>query len=176
MGLPYVNATAAIEGQKNNWPSSRVVSGFWLHYWQVGPKVWPHLENPHQATRPAPGHQARTRPAAMRRLFPLFFLAMIQFSSVNKACDFLTLKTQKTWEAKYEILHGKRFYFVYRCDVMPFHTIHRTLICRGEKDQILQKLARVANSPILPELPQKTLYRQAVSGSVVVWDEPTENF
>ena len=112
----------------------------------------------------------------MRRLFPLFFLAMIQFSSVNKACDFLTLKTQKTWEAKYEILHGKRFYFVYRCDVMPFHTIHRTLICRGEKDQILQKLARVANSPILPELPQKTLYRQAVSGSVVVWDEPTENF
>ena len=112
----------------------------------------------------------------MRQIFPYFFLAMIQFSSVNKACDFLTLKTQTRWEAKFEILHGKRFYFVYRCDVMPFHTIHRTLICRGDKEQILQKLARVAHSPILPTLPTKTLYRQTVSGSVVVWDEPTENF
>ena len=170
MGLPYVNATAAIEGQKNNWPSSRVVSGFWLHYWQVGPKVWPHLENPHQATRPAPG------PQRCGKFSPYSFLAMIQFSSVNKACDFLTLKTQTRWEAKFEILHGKRFYFVYRCDVMPFNTFHRTLICRGDKEGILQKLARVANSPILPTLPTKTLYRQTVSGSVVVWDEPTENF
>jgi hypothetical protein len=105
-----------------------------------------------------------------------FFLAMIEFSTVNKACDFLTLKTKKTWEAKFEILHGKRFYFVYRCDAMPFHTLHRTLICRGDKEQILQKLARVANSPILPTLPTKTLYRQTVSGSVIQWDEPGENF
>jgi hypothetical protein len=101
---------------------------------------------------------------------------MIQFSTVNKACDFLTLKTKTTWEAKFEILHGKRFYFVWRHDSMPFNTLHRTLICRGDKEQILQKLARVANSPILPILPTKTLYRQTVSGSVIQWDEPGENF
>ena len=112
----------------------------------------------------------------MRPIFPLFFLAMIRFSSVNKACNFLTLKTQTRWEAKFEILHGKRFYFVWRADLMPFNNYHRTLICRGDKEQVLQKLARVANSPILPVLPQKTLYRQTVSGAVVVWDEPTENF
>ena len=101
---------------------------------------------------------------------------MIQFSSVNKACDFLTLKTKTTWEAKFEILHGKRFYFIWRADLMPFNNYHRTLICRGDKEQILQKLSRVANSPILPTLPAKTLYRQTVSGSVIQWDEPTENF
>jgi hypothetical protein len=105
-----------------------------------------------------------------------FFLAMIEFSTVDKACDFLTLKTKKTWEAKFEILHGKRFYFVWRHDLMPFDTFHRTLICRGDKEQILQKLARVANSPILPILPTKTFYRQTVSGSVIQWDEPGENF
>jgi hypothetical protein len=59
---------------------------------------------------------------------------------------------------------------------MPFNTLHRTLICRGDKEQILQKLARVANSPILPILPTKTFYRQTVSGSVIQWDEPGENF
>ena len=112
----------------------------------------------------------------MRQIFPLFFLAMIQFSSVNKACDFLTLKTKKTWYAKFEILHGKRFYFIWRADLMPFNHYHRTLICRGDKEQILQKLAKFANSPILPTLPTKALYRQTVSGSVVVWDEPGENF
>ena len=112
----------------------------------------------------------------MRQVSPYFFLAMIEFSTVKKACDFLTLKTQTRWEAKYEILHGKRFYFVYRCDAMPFNTFHRTLICRGDKEQILQKLARVANSPILPILPAKTRYRQTVAGHLVAWDEPGENF
>lgn len=130
--------------------------------------------------RPLPGlSQAFPRPLPGRSdaaKCSLFFLAMIEFSSVNKACDFLTLKTKKTWEAKYEILHGQRFYFIYRCDPMPFHTLHRTLICRGDKEQILQKLARVANSPILPQLPTKTFYRQTVSGSVIQWDEPGENF
>ena len=102
---------------------------------------------------------------------------MVQFSSVNKACDFLTLKTKTTWEAKFEILHGKRFYFIWRADLMPFNNYHRTLICRGDKEQILQKLSRVANSPILPVLPVKsTLYRQTVAGHVVAWDEPGENF
>ena len=101
---------------------------------------------------------------------------MIQFSSVNKACDFLTLKTKTTWEAKFEILHGKRFYFIWRADLMPFHTFHRTLICRGDKEQILQKLAKIANSPILPVLPTKTRFRQTVAGHLVAWDEPGENF
>ena len=141
------------------------------------PTASTHLENqltrppgPHQATRPAPG------PQRCGKFSPYSFLAMIQFSTINKACDFLTLKTQTRWEAKFEILHGKRFYFVYRCDAMPFNTFHRTLICRGDKEQVLQKLAKIANSPILPVLPTKIRFRQTVSGSVVVWDEPTENF
>jgi hypothetical protein len=112
----------------------------------------------------------------MRQNVPLFFSLMIQFSTVNKACDFLTVKTQTTWEAKFEMLHGKRFYFIWRHDSMPFNILHRTLICRGDKEQILQKLARVANSPILPQLPTKAIYRQTVSGNVIAWDEPGENF
>ena len=112
----------------------------------------------------------------MRQKCSLFFLAMIQFSSVNKACNFLTLKNQTRWEAKFEILHGKRFYFVWTWHELPFNTFQRTLICRGDKEQILQKLTRLANTPILPVLPQKTLYRQTVSGNVIQWDEPGENF
>jgi hypothetical protein len=151
---------------------------FWRHHWQVEPKDSTHLDNltpglSQASPRPLPG---LSQAAAMRQNVLYFFLAMIKFSSVNKACDFLTLKTNKRWEAKFEILHGKRFYFVYRCDSMPFHTVHRTLICRGNKEQILQKLARVANSPILPQLPTKTFYRRTVSGSVIQWDEPGENF
>ena len=101
---------------------------------------------------------------------------MNQFSSVNKACNFLTLKNQTRWEAKFEILHGKRFYFVWMWHELPFNTFQRTLICRGDKEQILQKLTRLANTPILPVLPQKTVYRQTVSGNVIQWDEPGENF
>ena len=56
---------------------------------------------PHQArTRPPGPHQARSDAAIVL----YFFLAMIEFFTVNKVCDFLTLKTKKTWEAKYEIL------------------------------------------------------------------------
>ena len=180
MGLPYVNATAAMGGHLITVHLGGALAVFGGIISPSPPTASTHLENlhqartrppgPHQATRPAPG------PQRCGKFSPYFFLAMIQFSSVNKACDFLTLKTKNTWYAKFEILHGKRFYFIWRADLMPFNHYHRTLICRGDKEQILQKLAKIANSPILPTLPTKALYRQTVSGSVVVWDEPTENF
>jgi len=76
---------------------------------------------------------------------------VFQFSSVQKACNFLTVNNKTVFECKYEILHGKRFYFVWRADLMPFNNYHRTLVCRGNKEQILAKLQRLANAPKLPD-------------------------
>lgn len=75
---------------------------------------------------------------------------MHQFSTVKKACDFLIAKTGQFWQAKYEILHGERFYFVWRADQLPFGQFQNTLICRGNKSQVLAKLQQLANAPQLP--------------------------
>jgi fibrillarin-like rRNA methylase len=76
---------------------------------------------------------------------------MFQFSTVKKACDFLTVNNKTIFDCKFEMLHGKRFYFVWRADLMPFNNYHRTLVCRGNKEQILAKLERLANAPKLPD-------------------------
>jgi hypothetical protein len=75
---------------------------------------------------------------------------MYKFSTVKKACDFLSHKTQKRWDSKFEIVNGKRFYFVWRADFLPLNQCHWGLVCRGDKEQILAKLERFANSPVLP--------------------------
>jgi len=75
---------------------------------------------------------------------------MYKFSTVKKACDFLSYKTQKRWDSKFEIVNGKRFYFVWRADFLPLNQCHWGLVCRGNKEQILAKLERLANSPELP--------------------------
>ena len=75
---------------------------------------------------------------------------MYQFSTVKKACDFLSLKHGAFYSFKFEMLHGKRFYFVWRADLLPFNQRQNTLICRGNKEQILAKLECIANAPQLP--------------------------
>lgn len=49
------------------------------------------------------------------------------------------------------MLHGQRFYFVWRADLLPFNQRQNTLICRGGKNQILAELERIANAPQLPK-------------------------
>lgn len=65
---------------------------------------------------------------------------MKRFSTVKQACNFLELSTQKRWASKYEILHGKRFYFIWRADSLPFDQQQWTLVCRGDKETVLRKL------------------------------------
>jgi hypothetical protein len=86
----------------------------------------------------------------MRQMLTLFFLTMHTFSTVKKACDFLVNKTGKHWEARYEMLHGERFYFVWRAIELPFHQRQLSLVCRGNKKEVLAKLEKIANAPILP--------------------------
>lgn len=75
---------------------------------------------------------------------------MYQFSTVKKACDFLVNKTGKHWEAKYYMYDGERFYFVWHAIELPFNQRQNSLVCRGNKKQVLAKLEKIANSPVLP--------------------------
>lgn len=75
---------------------------------------------------------------------------MYKFSTVKNACIFLENKTQKRWSFKFEMLHGKRFYFVWHSVDLPHDQWHWSLVCRGDKEAILAKLERLANSPVLP--------------------------
>jgi hypothetical protein len=75
---------------------------------------------------------------------------MFQFSTVKKACAFLSMKNGQSYTFKYEMLHGQRFYFVWRADSLPFNQRQNTLICRGDKKEVLAKLERIANAPELP--------------------------
>ena len=86
----------------------------------------------------------------MRQNVPLFFLAMVEFSTVKKACDFIAFKVNAPCTFKYEILHGKRFYFVWQAYAMPFNQIGWQLICRGDKEQVLNRMQKMANQPELP--------------------------
>lgn len=75
---------------------------------------------------------------------------MHTFSTVKKACDFLTQATNKRWEMKYEILHGKRFYFVWHEIELPFNQKQFAIYCRGDKNTVLAKMQTLANGPHLP--------------------------
>jgi hypothetical protein len=75
---------------------------------------------------------------------------MHSFSTVKKACEFLTFSTQKRWEAKYELLHGKRFYFVWHTVELPYNQRQFCLYCRGDKSTVIRKLENLANGPHLP--------------------------
>jgi hypothetical protein len=75
---------------------------------------------------------------------------MHSFSTVKKACEFLTFSTRKRWEAKYELLHGKRFYFVWHTVELPYNQHQRCLYCRGDKFTVIRKLENLANGPHLP--------------------------
>ncbi len=70
---------------------------------------------------------------------------MPKFSTIKQACDFLSQVTNKRWEAKYEILHGKRFYFVWREIELPFNQKQLELYCRGHKETVLTKMQATAN-------------------------------
>lgn len=61
------------------------------------------------------------------------------------------MKNGQSYTFKYEMLHGKRFYFVWRADLLPFNQRQNTLICRGGKNQIIAELERIANAPQLPK-------------------------
>jgi hypothetical protein len=75
---------------------------------------------------------------------------MHTFSTVKKACDFLTQATNKRWAMKYEILHGQRFYFIWHEIELPFNQKQLTLYCRGDKNTVLAKMQTLANGPHLP--------------------------
>jgi hypothetical protein len=75
---------------------------------------------------------------------------MHQFSTVKKACDYLTRATSKHWETRYEMLHGQRFYFVWHSVELPFNQRQLSLFCRGDKQTVLRKLENLANGPQLP--------------------------
>lgn len=75
---------------------------------------------------------------------------MHQFSTVKKACEYLTIATKTHWECKYELLHGKRFYFVWHSEILPFDQRQLFLYCRGDKNAVLKKLENLANGPHLP--------------------------
>lgn len=76
---------------------------------------------------------------------------MHNFSTVKKACEFLTFATKKQWTMKYEMLHGQRFYFIWHSVELPFNQHHLTLYCRGDKQTVIRKLEKLANGPVLPD-------------------------
>jgi hypothetical protein len=75
---------------------------------------------------------------------------MHKFSTVKNACDYLTIATTKHWSFKYEMLHGRRFYFVWHTYNLPFNQRQNVLFCRGDKTTVLNKLETLANGPKLP--------------------------
>ena len=54
--------------------------------------------------------------------------------------------TGKAWSFKYELLHGKRFYFVYTTATLPFGQWHWSLVCRGNKDIVSAKILSILNN------------------------------
>ena len=70
MGLPYVNATAAISGQLITVHLNGSLAVFGGIISPSAPKASTHLENPHQArTRPPGPHQARSDAANVLYFF-----------------------------------------------------------------------------------------------------------
>jgi hypothetical protein len=89
----------------------------------------------------------------MRHPFvPLFIFKMQKFSTVKQACELLTVKTGNFWTFRYEMLHGKRFYFVWQTKELPFRNYHPSLVCRGDKDKVLARLVALASAPELPAI------------------------
>jgi hypothetical protein len=78
---------------------------------------------------------------------------MHSFSTVKKACEFLTQATGKHWESRYELTYGnfgQRFYFVWHTVTLPHQQRQLCLYCRGDKSTVIRKLENLANGPHLP--------------------------
>jgi hypothetical protein len=71
---------------------------------------------------------------------------MQKFSTVKNACDSLSQITGKYYSFKYELLHGKRFYFVHVEQELPFNIRQFSLVCRGDKQTVISKLQIIAGN------------------------------
>lgn len=71
---------------------------------------------------------------------------MPKFSTVKNACDSLSQITGKYYSFKYELLHGKRFYFVHVEQELPFNIRQFSLVCRGDKQTVISKLQIIAGN------------------------------
>jgi hypothetical protein len=146
MGSPAVKPTPPNGRQKNNWPQLADVARFhavcFLHRLSNRPM---HLENRTPIPRHAPPAPRDATSAAMR-CHPLAIFPMKKILSVAQLCAQAEKITGKAWSFKYELLHGKRFYFVYTTATLPFGQWHWSLVCRGNKDIVSAKILSILNN------------------------------
>ena len=110
---------------------------------------------PHQplgrVAAPTAATSAHQRPPAPTSrsdaaILPSDFFTMKKNPTVAQLCAQAETITGKAWSFKYELLHGKRFYFIYTTFTLPYGQWHWNLVCRGDKETVSQKILAILNN------------------------------